>query len=191
MNFSYSAVWDDTTRLLRSHSSLISAVAGVFVFLPMLLVAYFLPEPNEQGRKMMEALIDYYSANSLWLLLQRLVQMIGSAAIFLLLSARGSPTVRNVIATAASILPIYFITVVISNLIIGAGFALFLVPGLYLLGRLGPAGVVVADRGRHALRPSRPEARHRSLRGANTRATWIRPVRTGAGTVPDPGSSMA
>jgi len=147
MSFSYSATWDDTTRLLRTNSSLISAIAGAFIFLPMLLVAYFLPEPAAQGREAMQALVDYYTANLLWLLLERLVQMIGSAAIFVLLSARGGHTVQGAIGAAVGILPVYFVTVLIANLAIGAGFALLLIPGLYLLGRLSLAGIVVADGG--------------------------------------------
>ena len=46
MKISYSAVWADTAALLRSHASLIATVAGVFIFLPGLLVAYFLPQPE-------------------------------------------------------------------------------------------------------------------------------------------------
>lgn len=147
MSFSYSATWDDTTRLLRTNASLLSAIAGAFIFLPMLLVAYFLPEPAVEGKGAMQALVNYYTANLLWLLLERLVQMIGSAATFVLLSAKGRHTVQGAIGTAIGILPVYFVTVLLANLAIGAGFALFLIPGLYLLGRLSLSGIVVADGG--------------------------------------------
>jgi hypothetical protein len=33
MKFSYSAVWNDTVALLRSHGSLLLAIAGVFIFI--------------------------------------------------------------------------------------------------------------------------------------------------------------
>src|SRR4051812_38184352 len=46
MSFSYNAVWEDAVRLLRQHAPLLAAIAGVFLFLPALLFAVFLPQPT-------------------------------------------------------------------------------------------------------------------------------------------------
>jgi hypothetical protein len=57
MNFSYSAVWNDTVALLKSHGSLLLAVAGVFILLPLLMTAYFLAHiqhrPDRRARTLL------------------------------------------------------------------------------------------------------------------------------------------
>lgn len=143
MKLSYSAVWADLTALLRSHASLIATVAGVFIFLPGLLVAYFLPQPEPADMNRIGQLwVEYLNANWHWLLLNSLIGMIGSIAILLLLFARDI-SVGGAIAAALALLPAYFIASVLSSLAIGFGFVLLIVPGLYLLGRLGPLNAVV------------------------------------------------
>ncbi|HEX8512812.1 MAG TPA: hypothetical protein VF688_06870 [Allosphingosinicella sp.] len=144
MKFSYSAVWADLTALLRSHASLIATVAGVFIFLPRLLVGYFLPQPDPSDpARLLQLWGEYFIANWPWLILNSLVGMVGSIAILLLIFARGI-TVGGAIAAALALLPVYFIASVLGNLAMGIGFLLLIVPGLYLLGRLGPLNAVVA-----------------------------------------------
>lgn len=144
MRLSYSAVWADTVALLRSHASLIATVAGVFIFLPGLLVAYFLPQPEpESFDRMAQLWMEYFDANWHWLLLNSLVGMIGSIAILLLIFSRGI-TVGGAIAAALALLPAYFLASFASSLAIGFGFVILIVPGLYLLGRFGPLNSVVA-----------------------------------------------
>ncbi len=144
MKFSYSAVWADVTALLRSHASLIATVAGVFIFLPGLLAGYFLPQPEgaESFERLGQLWGEYLDANWHWLLLNALVGMIGSIAILLLIFARGI-SVGGAIAAAVALLPSYFIASFLSSLAIGFGLLILIVPGLYLLGRLGPLNAVV------------------------------------------------
>lgn len=144
MKFSYSAVWADTVALLRSHASLVATVAGVFIFLPGLLVAYFLPQPepaDDLGR-IGQLWLEYLGANWHWLLLNSLVSMIGAIAILLLLFARDI-SVGGAIAAALALLPTYFVATLLSSIAVGFGFVLLIVPGLYLLGRLGPLNATV------------------------------------------------
>jgi hypothetical protein len=143
MKFSYSAVWADVIALLRSHASLIATVAGVFIFLPGLLMGYFLPQPEPATFDRIGQLwVEYLNANWHWLLLSSLVTMVGSIAILLLIFARGI-SVGGAIAAAFALLPSYFIASFLSSLAIGFGFLFLIVPGLYLLGRLGPLNAVV------------------------------------------------
>lgn len=143
MKLSYSAVWADVIALLRSHASLIATVAGVFIFLPGLLVAYFLPQPEPGDLNRIGQLWgEYLNANWHWLILNSLIGMIGSIAILLLIFARGI-SVGGAIAAAVALLPAYFIASVLSSAAIGIGLFLLIVPGLYLLGRLGPLNAVV------------------------------------------------
>jgi hypothetical protein len=143
MKLSYSAVWAETAALLRSHASLIATVAGVFIFLPGLLVAYFLPQPEPASMdRLLQAWIDYSTANWPWLLLNNLIGMTGSIAILLLLFARDI-SVGGAIAAALVLLPSYFVASLLSSAAIGIGLLLLLLPGLYLIGRLGPLNAVV------------------------------------------------
>lgn len=145
MKFSYSAVWSDTTRMFGSNASLLLAIAGCFFFLPALLVGYLLPQP--EGATTTEAMIlhlsTYLSANWPWLLLANLVNMVGAIAIYLLLFNARDHTVGGAIAGALPILLPYLLLSILSSLIIGVGVLLLVLPGLYLLGRLGIAGAVM------------------------------------------------
>jgi hypothetical protein len=149
MKFSYSAVWSDTVRMFGANASLLLAIAGVFFFLPALLVGYLLPPPA--GATTTEAMIvdlsAYLEANWHWLLLANVVNMVGAIAIYLLLFNTRNHTVGGAIAGAIPFLLFYLILSILSTLIIGAGCMLFLLPGLYLLGRLGISGAVMVAEG--------------------------------------------
>ncbi|HEX8239895.1 MAG TPA: hypothetical protein VF574_09175 [Allosphingosinicella sp.] len=147
MTFSYSAVWAEAVALLRRHASLIATVAGVFIFLPGLLAAYFLPQPEPaELAKLGELWIEYASANWPWLLLNVAASMIGAIAILLLLFARDI-SVGGAIAAALALLPGYFVAILLSNFVIVLGFLLLIVPGAYALGRLGPLNAVLVAEG--------------------------------------------
>lgn len=154
MKFSYSAVWNDAVRMLREHGSLLLAVAGVFFLLPALLVGYFVPQPTGSGQDALNAMIEHYRDNWPWLLLANIVNLIGSIAIYRLLFDRRGGTVGGAIGGALPILPMYFIMTALSSMAIGAGLVLFVLPGLYLLGRLVVSGAaMVAEGHRSPLAP--------------------------------------
>jgi hypothetical protein len=139
MNFSYGAVWADTLALLRSNARLLAAVAGVFLFLPAVLVAVLFPEPQTaEPAQIFRVLIEYYSGIWHWLLLKGLCAMIGGAAMLRLVLKPGT-SVGGALTFGVTFLPFYFLVSLGSGLIIGAGCLLLVVPGLYLFGRLIPA----------------------------------------------------
>jgi hypothetical protein len=153
MKLSYSAAWQETLAMLRAHGSTIAAVAGVFLFLPALLVGYLLPRPeaDDIGR-LIALMLEYAGQNGHWLLLEGLVNMVGILAILRLVFPRGNPTVGGVIAAAAALLPFYFLANILTTLAIGIGFALLIVPGLYLIGRLATVGpAMVAEERRNPI----------------------------------------
>lgn len=145
MKFSYSAVWNDTVRMFGGNASLLLAVAGCFFFLPALLVGYLLPQP--EGATTTEAMITdlsgYLAVNWHWLLLANVVNMIGAIAIYLLLFDTRGHTVGGAIAGAVPILLPYLLLSILSSLAIGVGLMLLVLPGFYLLGRLGISGAVM------------------------------------------------
>jgi hypothetical protein len=149
--FTQNAVWADTLRLTRTHWAALIAIAGVFNFLPTLLVNHFFPMPDlPDGVDLPTAFrltLDYYRHAALPIVLQSFVVMTGSAAMLRLVFARGG-TVGGAIVYAVLLLPAYSVLIVLINLAVGAGFVLLIVPGLYLWGRLLPAGaaMVAEDR---------------------------------------------
>ncbi|MDB5698726.1 MAG: hypothetical protein JWN69_1530 [Alphaproteobacteria bacterium] len=154
MRFSYNAVWQDTVALMRGHLPLVIAIAGVFLFLPDLLVAHFLPPPEKAGSvdAMITAMSDYLSGNWHWLLIDSLVNMLGTIAILSLIFDRERPTVGGAIAGGIQLLPSYFVAFLLSGLILGTAFMALIVPFLYFYGRLVPlAPVVVAERRRNPI----------------------------------------
>jgi hypothetical protein len=145
MNFSYSAVWNDTVALLKSHGSLLLAVAGVFILLPLLMTAYFLPTPTSSTDPI-GVLGRYYRENWHWLALASLINSIGSIAIYKLIFSGRGLSVGQAIGGALALLPFFFIATMIVSVAIGVGFAFLVIPGLYLLGRLAiTAPTMVAE----------------------------------------------
>ena len=138
MTFSYSAVWNDTTALLRRNASLIVAIAGVFIFLPSLLMGYFLPPP--QGGETLDPMVEFIFANLHWYLLAQLVSMVGAIAILTLIFRKGGVTVAGAIGNGFAVLPFYLLALLLARFAIAAGLFALIIPGLYLVGRLAPVG---------------------------------------------------
>lgn len=153
--FTQNAVWADTLKLTRTHWAALIAIAGVFNFLPTLLVNHFYPmgDPpvDADVQTHIQFVLDYYQHNALPVVLQSFVVMIGSAAMLRLVFARGG-TVGAALLFGIALLPVYSILIVLENLAVGAGFMLLVVPGLYLWGRLLPAGpAMVAEERRNPI----------------------------------------
>jgi hypothetical protein len=149
MRFSYNAVWEDTLRLLRQHAPLLAAIAGVFLFLPALLFAVFMPPPVPQGgnpERVVQLVFDYYRTAAPWFLVQGLFTMVGTLAMLRLVFARD--TVGGALVHGLMLLPFYFLLSIICGFMIGFGLILLIVPGLYLLGRLAPVSAVLVAENR-------------------------------------------
>lgn len=136
--FSFSQVWDDTLAMLRANAGLLAAIGGVFLFLPDLLLARFAPPPGNASTpaEFWEQMQLYFQSNFIWILLAMVVNSIGTIAIYLLLLRTPRLTVGAAVAAALPILPFYFLMTIGFNLSVGLGFLLFIIPGVYLLGRL-------------------------------------------------------
>ncbi|HYD14393.1 MAG TPA: hypothetical protein VEC11_16225 [Allosphingosinicella sp.] len=153
--FTQNDVWTDTLRLMRAHWAALVAIAGALVFLPTLLVNHFFPMGDPPTGTDLQAyvqfVLDYYRQNALPVVLQSFVVMAGSATMLRLVFAQGG-TVGGALLFAIALLPVYSILVVLVNLAVGAGLMLLIVPGLYLWGRLLPAGpAMVAEERRNPI----------------------------------------
>jgi hypothetical protein len=151
MSFSYNAVWEDTLKLLRRHAPLLAAIAGVFLFLPALLIAVLLPPPLPQGGdpgRAFQAVLDYYQAAAPWFLLTGLFTMVGTLAMLRLVFA--ADTVGAALVQGLILTPFYFMLSLGCGIMIGFGLLLILVPGLYLFGRLAPVSAVLVAENRRS-----------------------------------------
>lgn len=147
MQFSYSAVWDDTVRMLRANASLLLAVAGAFLFLPSVVVGFIAPQPT--GQISMAAMMDYVAANWPLLLLVNLIGITGNLAILTLVLDHGRPTVGAAIRAAFMLLPFYVLASLVSGFLIFIGTLALILPGLYAIGRLAVLAPVMVAEARH------------------------------------------
>ncbi len=151
MSFSYDRVWADVVAMIRANAGLLATLAGVFVFLPSLALGMYAPMPapptGADGSEGMRFLIDYYGNNLPLLLLVNIVGTFGQAAILSLLLDQQRPTVGEALGSSARLLPLYLVLTVLTNFAVGIGLVLFLVPGIYLMGRLAIAGPVMIAEG--------------------------------------------
>ena len=167
--FSYSAVWDDAARMLRANAGLLTAIAGVFLFLPALLLAYYVaePDPSTGLAEWMESTRAYFRRAGIWLILASSAQVVGVISVYLLLLGNPRVTVGRAVATAVSILPFYFIVSFLRVFAVSIGFVLLILPAFYLLGKLTLASpILVAETPRapiSALRASWQRSKGRSI----------------------------
>jgi hypothetical protein len=151
MHFTYNTVWEDTLTLLRRHGPLLAAIAGVFLFLPALLIAVFAappePPPGILPGRALQMITDYYTAAWPWYLLRLVFAIVGTLTMLRLVFARGV-TVGAALVQALGLTPFYFLVSIILSFMLGIASLLFLVPGLYLFGRIAPAPAVVAAENR-------------------------------------------
>ena len=142
MAFSYNAVWEDTTRLLRQHAPLLAAIAGVFMFLPALSFAVFLPPPEPQGAdpaRMAQLMLAFYRTAWPWFLLQGLFSIVGTLAMLRLVFARGT-TVGGALVHALKLTPFYILLSILCGLAVSIASMAIILPAVLL----GPVAVVLA-----------------------------------------------
>lgn len=141
LKFSYDQAWADCVAIARSNTSLLLAITGAFILLPQFAQGLFVPPPEIAGfdQAAITAWNKYFSENFLKLFLLNLPVALGQSAILSLVLAPEKPTVAQALSSAAVLLLSIIALSLIVNLMIFGGFILFIVPGVYLLGRLSVA----------------------------------------------------
>lgn len=140
--------------MLAANAGLLTAIAGVFLFLPALLFARFVPAPEATDGFIasLRELQDYVNRAWLWMLLQTLVNMIGIISIYLVLLARPRLTVGAAVARALPILPFYYLITLIQGAGAGIGLLMLVIGLVFMLGKLVLAGpILVIERPRAPL----------------------------------------
>lgn len=148
--FDMGAAWEDSMLLLRSHSALTGAIAAVFLFLPTLAVSWFGPVPIEPAAgSSFDQVMATMRANVIqavpYQLFVAIVSGIGGIGILRLWLSRSGISVGEALVFALTMVPTVIVIQLLSGLIVGVGFVLLIVPGLYLWARLAIVAPVVAD----------------------------------------------
>lgn len=147
MMFSYDRAWQDLMAMLRANWAVLIALTGAFIFFPAFALLTYAPMPEgDVNANPLELIRTYYEANLLWFVLVNAIAAYGQAIILVLLLDRNRPTVGDAMRIAGGLFPSYLAAQILTNLAIGFGFVLLIVPGLYLLGRLAVTGPLIADR---------------------------------------------
>ena len=150
MKFDLSAAWSTTLSLLQRHQALVIPVAGVFLFLPTLILTLSIAPMAEPAsgntNEILRQVSEYYMSILPGALIVGLITIIGNLAIVkLLLDERGISVGEALKMALVLFIPAVLATI-IANIAVGIGFLLLIVPGLYLLGRLSIlTAVIVAE----------------------------------------------
>lgn len=148
--------WSEALAVLRRHGGLLLPVYGLFVLLPGLAIALLLPSSgpdNATPQQALELLRAYYLANIHWLVLSALSAALAHGAILSLLASADRPTVAQALGRGLVLMPAFFLYAMLTQLAVGMGLVLLVLPGLYLLGRLALGDVWMAAH--HRLNPLR------------------------------------
>jgi len=124
--------------LLASRPEILLTLTGFFLMLPM-LVLLMLRWPELGGDTSATAVAGWNKwteANSLWLLLVAMIGSFGRLAMLILIFDRARPTVGEALAGAGRLFLWFYLAGLLASLAQYGGFLLFVLPGLYIMGRL-------------------------------------------------------
>ncbi|MCP3730119.1 hypothetical protein M9978_06715 [Sphingomonas sp. MG17] len=154
MRLPIGGVLADAAALWRAERDVVARVAGVFFLLPVLALAMLvstLPaiadRTNEEA--VFAAVRAFYVANFAWLLLVSLALDFGGFAL-LSLFLRGGRTVGELLTASLLRLVPFVLIGFLTGTLINLGFALYVIPGLYIFGRswlMGAAYAAEPERG--------------------------------------------
>lgn len=150
-----SAAW----ALFKRDRDALLALGGMFLFLPALAMLLLLPAPPpppagaaEAGQQAIQLWISGYMAwliaSAPWLLMSAVMTMFGSLTILTFYLDGSRPDVGSALRTAMRHFPTYALLMTGITIVASAAVLLFVLPGLWVLGRtmlIGPA--LVAERG--------------------------------------------
>lgn len=156
---------DAWARWRRDRGTLL-ALAGPFLFLPLLawllLIEEPVPAPGATDTQRMQQIMDWASANLHWMAARIAIELFGALVILTLYLARGHRDVAGVLTSALILFPRFVVAVMASwglialimlpasiaatvpNPVVAAvGLAAFIIPALYSYGRVALTGAVL------------------------------------------------
>ncbi len=142
------ACWRDAVALLRDRSEAVIAIAGVFIFLPSVLMAQFVGGPEIPADADLAGAIaawQQFASVHIWeLFFSNLLMSFGSLSIYAVLAGAPQQTVQDHLRSAAGLFLTYILANLLSGLITLAGFFLIF-PGLYFAARFAVMPMVLVS----------------------------------------------
>lgn len=164
MRLRYGQLFADAAALWRGGPEALTAVAAIFLFLPIFAVHLFMDLPDLtalEGEAFYDALMDAYAQQMPWNVGLFVIQSMGVGVILLMLLDPSQPTVSQALRRGLRLLPGLMAARLSASLAVLFGFFLLVAPGLYLMGRTfitsasyviepqrGPIGATMAGFGR-------------------------------------------
>lgn len=147
----------DAWAMWRRDRALLLGLAGPFWFLPAFALAMLVPPPpvlpTEASPGTREAVLwadhlaQWMGTHGWWYLVGAAIGGWGTATVYTLYLDRERPDARAALGLGAALWPRYMLLSALTGLMGLAGLMLWVLPGLYVLGRLLPAGpALVAER---------------------------------------------
>ena len=137
--------------MFSAHKEIIIAIAGVFLFLPSVILGLFIevPAPFDpaSSEAASEAVLQLYAANWPFYLLTGVFSIIGYLAIQIVALDSNRPTVAEALTISATLLLTYLAASILAGIAAGIGVLFLIVPGIYLMIKfLLVSPVIAAER---------------------------------------------
>lgn len=149
----------ETTRVLREawtlfrgDADLLLRIAGPFLFLPVFALGLLVPGPpaasgsadgQAQSLAWIQSVSDWAGTYGGWYVAAYLIGYLGTATILALYIGEPRSDTRGALGRAIRIFPRFALATMVGSLPAGAGLLLWVLPGLYVLGRLLPVGPIL------------------------------------------------
>lgn len=145
----------DAVAMFRARRDLLLSLAAPFLFLPPYALALLVPpvpvvasaSDDDTRRAWAETVLAWAQTHGGWYLLSYALGFWGASFLYTVQLDRGSATVGDALAHSTRALPRFLLAMLLVSIPVGSGLLLWVIPGLYAMGRLmlvGPA--LVTDR---------------------------------------------
>ncbi|WP_420606205.1 hypothetical protein [Novosphingopyxis sp.] len=133
--------------MLSAHKEAALAIAGVFLFLPQIVLGYLAGNIDASGvqtyNQVMTVYEQWFTANGWFLILGILVSMIGSIALYVVF-LRSNQTIGEALITALKLFIPFLLLGILTGILVLIGFFLLVIPGIYLAIKFSLGGAVIA-----------------------------------------------
>ncbi|KQM66689.1 MULTISPECIES: hypothetical protein [unclassified Sphingomonas] len=142
MRLSIAAACAEASHIWKRDRDVIAAVGGVFFFLPNLALSLFMRATSvtvggdtQDDQALLASMQSFLVDNAPLLAFQMVAELVGVAVLLTLLLDPARPTVGEALRIVARRLPVLVAVTMLINIALVCGMALFIVPGLYVIGR--------------------------------------------------------